>query len=79
MAKQSVYFELPGLSDKHDVKNVKNALGRLPGVLDVALSDGTDQVAVDFDSTGTSADEIRSRLSKLGYHAKQTRDEPHIM
>ena len=67
MSKASVYFTLGDLKDKHDGKAIKRELDTLPGVRSVSISDSSNRVAVDFDTTAVQSDQIRKRLEKMGY------------
>lgn len=73
MSKASVYFSLSPVDGKHDVKEIKNALDALPGVLSVSVNDGSGQVAVDFDTTGVQRARIQTQLEKLGYEILDTK------
>lgn len=67
MSKESVYFTLGNLGGKHDVKEIQRGLDTLPGVFSVSVSDRSNCVAVDFDTTGTQSDRIEKQLKKMGY------------
>ena len=67
MSKESVYFTLANLGGKHDVKEIQRGLDTLPGVFSVSVSDRSNCVAVDFDTTGTQSDRIEKQLEKMGY------------
>lgn len=67
MSKASVYFTLGDLKDKHDEKAIKRELDTLPGVRSVSVSDSSNRVAVDFDTTGVQPDRIRKKLETMGY------------
>ena len=79
MSKASVYFTLGTFGSKHDVKAIKRELDTLPGVLSVSVSDGSDQVAVDFDTTGVQIDRIEKQLEKMGYQILDSKTDNHIM
>lgn len=79
MAKASVYFTLGDFNDKHDVKAIKRELDTLPGVLSVSIGDGSDRVAVDFDTTGVQSDRIGQRLEKMGYQILASKTENRIV
>lgn len=79
MAKASVYFSLDGGHDKHDKKQIKQALGALPGVLSVSVSSGSDRVAVDFDATGIQSGRIEKQLKEMGYQVLDSKTDNHIM
>lgn len=67
MQKESVYFTVNDVDGKHDVKGIKKALDALPGVLSVSVNAGSNQIAVDFDTTGIRSDRIQKQLEKSGY------------
>ena len=50
-------------------ERIMNALRRLPGVEDVRASHQTQRVAVTFDPGQVSADKVKAKLVRLGYHA----------
>lgn len=79
MSKASVYFTLGDLDNKHDVKAIKREFDALPGVLSVSISDSTNRVAVDFDTTGVQTDRIGKRLEKMGYQILDSKTDDHIM
>lgn len=79
MSKASVYFTLDGLNNKHDVKAIKRELDTLPGVLSVSLSNESNRVAVDFDTTGVQSERIGKQLEQMGYPVLDTKVEHHIM
>lgn len=73
MSKESVYFTLSNVAGKHDVKQIKQALDTLPGVSSVSIGDGSNHVAVDFDTTGIQIDRIKKQLEKSGYEIRDTK------
>jgi copper chaperone CopZ len=77
MAKESAYFTIENLDDKHDTKKIKSGFEDLKGILSVSV--GNKQVCVDFDSTGTSSDKIEKCLIKMGYEITNNILEKHIM
>lgn len=78
LSKQSAYFDVQGLS-AHGEKEVKQALGRVPGVLSVAVSPNSGRVAVDYDSTGTDVGALRKRLEDAGFSPRFLENQDHIM
>lgn len=79
MSKASVYFT-PGNPDgKHNVKDIKQELDMLPGVLSVSVSDSSNQVAVDFDITGVRSRRIQTQPEKMGYQVLDSNLDNHIM
>lgn len=77
--KASAYYSVGGAVDSHGEKKLKRELGTLPGVLSVSISDRTGNIAVDFDSTGQSTDEIGKRIKELGYDIRSVSLAKHIM
>ena len=79
MSKASVYFTLNKIDGKHDVKEIKQGLDALPGVVSVSVNDGSGRVAVDFDTTGLQSDRIRKQLEKMGYVIRDSYSDNRIM
>lgn len=79
MAKASVYFTLGDSNNKHDAKAIKRELAALPGIFSVSISNSTNRVAVDFDTTGIQSGRIRRQLEKMGCHILDSQTENHIM
>lgn len=79
MSKASVYFTLGDLENKHDSKAIKRELDMLPGVRSVSISDSSNRVAVDFDTTGVQPDQIKKQLEKMGYQILNPKMDDHIM
>lgn len=79
MSKASVYFTLNSVDEKHDVKQIKKTLDTLPGVLSVSVNGGSNQVAVDFDTTGVQCARIRKQLEKSGFEILDSKLDGHSM
>ena len=79
MSKASVYFTLGGLDDKHDIKAIKRELDALPGVSSVSISDSSNRVTVDFDTTGVQPDRISRRLEAMGCQVLDYQTDDQIM
>ncbi|MGI6031686.1 MAG: heavy-metal-associated domain-containing protein [Eubacteriales bacterium] len=62
---QSIYFHVASLPSKHQQKQVKRALGCLPGVKSVTFSPDH-RVGVDYDPTGITPAQLHQQLSQLG-------------
>lgn len=69
MAHLSTYFSLENVSGKHDIGRLKQGLDALSGVTSVSVS-STGRLAVDYDSTGVSQEQIRQKVQELGYQLK---------
>lgn len=70
MSKASVYFTLGALEDKHNSKAIKRELDTLPGVRSVSISDSSNRVAVDFDTTSCR------RRANAGEQSGKSRQRP---
>lgn len=80
MAKHSAYFSVRSLSGKHDLKRIKQELDRTcDGVLSVSVGLGNNTIAVDFDDTGTTPQQLRGCLSGMGYSVTGARMEYNTM
>ncbi len=79
MAKHSAYYQLQKIPNNHDLKEIKQTISSIPGVISVAVGDGKDMVSVDFDSTGTTTARIGKKLQGLGHDAMLQCEEKHIM
>jgi copper chaperone CopZ len=74
-----MYAELENLNGRHEEKDLKRQLDKIPGVLSVSVTNDRKQVAVDFDTTGTNPEQIRKHLNDLGLKVSGERKEEHIM
>ena len=79
MSKASAYFTLGDLKDNHDEKEIKRGQDMLPGVRSVSISDSSNRVAVDFDTTGVQPDRIRKQLETMGYQILNSEMDDHMM
>lgn len=79
MSKQSAYFRIPDLSQSHDPKELKKTVDSIPGVIGVSVNASTNKVSVDYDSTGTSCDEIKSTIEKSGFEAQLLKNQDFTM
>jgi len=79
LSKASVYFELENIDGKSDVAKLKQQIDTLPGVISVSVNQGRRSVAVDFDTTGASQNQIRAQLDGLGFNICEEHFEEHIM
>jgi copper chaperone CopZ len=79
MAKASMYFDLDHLDGKHDEKTLKQQLDLIPGVISVSVTGDRKRVAVDYDTTGASQEQIRKRIDGLGLKISGERFDEHIM
>ena len=70
MAQKSLSIPLSGVASRHDVQAIKDGLDTLKGVKSVSVSaDGI--VAVDYDSTGVTSEEIMGKLKKMGFSSPE--------
>lgn len=79
MSKASMYFELENIDGKRDVAKLKQQIDTLPGVISVSVNQERKSVAVDFDTTGASQNQIRAQLDGLGFAICEEHFENHIM
>ena len=79
MANASVYYTLNSVDGKHDVKRIKQTLDALPGVLSVSVNAGSNQVAVDFDTTGVQSTRIQNQLEQAGFEIRETKTDNHTL
>lgn len=79
MSKASIYFTVNKVDGKHDVKQMKQGLDALPGVISVSVNESTNRVAVDFDTTGVQTARIGKQLEQMGYKILDQKLENHVM
>jgi copper chaperone CopZ len=79
MSKQSVYFDVEDMHTRSSKKSIMNGLNELKGIIGVSINFDTKSVAVDFDNTGPSVDQIEKKIVDLGYHPILTNNETHVM
>ena len=79
MSKETVYFELPQMSQNHDPKELKKGIGTLHGIISVSVNPKNKKVAVDFDNTGTNSEKITNRTRELGFSPQLLERQEHIM
>lgn len=79
VAKQSAYFKVFGLHNKHQLGKIKRALNEIPGVLSVSADIQSNQVAVDYDSSGLNIENIANQLQDHGMDVKLIESQDHTM
>lgn len=67
MSHISAYFSLDHVGGKHDVKEIKRELDTFPGVTSVSVNANNGQIAVDYDATGVTRNQLQNKLEELGY------------
>lgn len=67
MSQESANFIVEKVHGKHDFQEIKKQLDQIHGVSCVNVISQHNLVSVDYDSSGTSYDEIENRLNKMGY------------
>lgn len=77
--KASAYFTIDDLGGKHGAKELKRELDTLSGVISVSVSEKTNSVAVDYDTTGENCEKIQKKIKDLGYGVLDFRLDQHIM
>ena len=70
LAHESVYFNVSKDVGLHDTSLLKRALDSLPGVNSVSIDKGSGRIAVDYDDTGVTRNEIQEKIEILGYPIK---------
>lgn len=71
MSIQSATYRLETITGKHDVKELKREIDTLPGVRSVSVNPQTNHVAVDFDATGVTHQEIAEKIKGLGFYVTE--------
>lgn len=79
MSKQSAYFRVPDMADDHGSKIIKEDIDSIRGVISVSVNASTNKVSVDYDSTGTSCEQIKNQIEKSGFTAQLIANQDHIM
>lgn len=79
MSKASAYFTVKDSNGKHGTKELKRELGTLHGVISVSVNELSNNIAVDFDTSGVKQEQLKTTIEKLGYDITQTQFENHIM
>lgn len=79
MSKQSAFFRVPDLGGSHGSKDIKKSIDGIRGVISVSVNASTNKVAVDYDSTGTTCDEIKSEIEKSGFTAQLLKNQDFTM
>lgn len=64
---EKTIINVDGMSCEHCVKAIKNAVGVLSGVADVAVDLKAKTVAVEYDSSKSTLDQIKSEIEDQGY------------
>jgi Copper chaperone len=77
MSNASAYFTVNGINGKHGVSEIKRGIDMLNGVNSVSVSGQS--VAVDFDPTGASSEQIKRMIEKLGYSVSDSWLDKAIM
>ena len=67
MSKESVWLNVEGMSCSHCEKRVKAALDAIRGVISVSVNLDEGKVAVDYDTTGVSEEQIKETIIEAGY------------
>lgn len=67
MARESVYFTVDKGVGLYDTALLERALDSMPGVASVSINKAQCRIAVDFDSTSASKNDIQAKIEILGY------------
>ena len=79
MAKESSYFTLKNEIGKHDMKNIKQELDKIDGILSVSVNIDKSLVAVDYDNSGIDHQHIQNKLNNLWFEMLKASNEEHVM
>ena len=79
MSKASAYFTVEDFKGKRDGKDIKKEIDKIPGVISVSVNNETARVAIDFDTTGVTQNELENKLKNLGFKASAEKLENHVM
>ena len=77
--KASAYITIDELGGKHGVKELKQELDTMTGIISVSVSEKTNSVAVDYDTTGENSERIEKKIKDLGYGIVDVRRDGHLM
>ena len=69
-------LRIPDMDCGDCAQSIEHLMGRVPGVLSVAVSYGAETMHVEFDSTRLEHDEIVSRIHSMGYDVQARAAEP---
>lgn len=67
MANESAYFMAKNSNGRHDRNELKKQLDRLSGVSSVSVNTENHLVAVDYDSSRVSYDQIENYINHMGF------------
>lgn len=67
MSHESAYFIVNPIHGSRDAGDIKRELDTLHGVSSVTVNREKRLVAIDYDSSGTSYDQIEHKLNEIGY------------
>ena len=76
MATERVDFTVKKEVGLHDTTLLERALDSLPGVSSVGVNRQSDRIAVGFDGTQVTREEIRAKIEILGYPVQDTHERP---
>lgn len=79
MSKASIYYDVSNINGKHSIKELKQEIDGLSGVISVTVNNKNKNIAVDFDTTGVNHSRIKKKIQDLGYTVTGARFDNHIM
>ncbi|MHA2407070.1 MAG: copper ion binding protein, partial [Candidatus Ranarchaeia archaeon] len=68
--RQSVVFEIRGMSCASCVKTIEDGIGKLPGIYSVVVNLATERASVEFNPDSISVSEIKRAVKNLGFEAQ---------
>lgn len=70
MSKKSMYFSIEDMTNDNSNNKIKNGIDELNGIITVSVNVVSEIVAVDYDDTAVSSDDIKLRIEEIGFSAK---------
>lgn len=67
MPREKADFIIENVYDSHKVEEVKQVINALHGVSSVVVDQTHNLVSIEYDSSGTSYDQIENQINKMGF------------
>ena len=67
LSKKSIYFKVDKLNNDDNVKQIKEGVEHLDGIISVSVNKKDSKISVDYDDMGTNLSEIANTLIDMGY------------
>lgn len=75
--KETVYLDIKGMHCTKCPTKVERSLSKLNGIHEVKVDYETEKGCVIFDNQSVNIQEIKSRISKMGFEAEQVEPTKH--